>query len=209
MDLHRRRGPHHHGAEHGDEEHHPDRTAHQRLGKPEVLGHAGEDLHHAAGIGEALSRHEDVHQQGTQRIHGTYDHTGDDDHLDEGLLAALHIVEIGRRRLGTARRLEDPAHDAERRPVDGGGHGLQGDGLGRHMVAAEGHQGTQHIDGEQGKYTVGHQFGNLAEPARPLGGDMGRRRKQRNGDDRGDGRREAVLIAQHGVGGVGDDVGQQ
>ncbi|MNR36814.1 hypothetical protein D3C85_1547840 [compost metagenome] len=38
---------------------------------------------------------------------------------------------------------------------------------------------------------------------------MGRRRKQRYGDDRGDGRREAVLIPQHGVGGVGDDVRQQ
>ena len=77
------------------------------------------------------------------------------------------------------------------------------------MVTTERHQGTQHIDGEQGEDAVGHQFGNLAEPARPLGGDMGRRRKQHDGDDRGDGRREAVLIAQHGVGGVGDDVGQQ
>ncbi len=209
VDLHWGRGPHHHGTEHGDEQHHADEAAHQRLGEPKVLGHAGEDLHHAAGIGEALARHEHVHQQGTYRIHGADDDAGADDHLDEGLLAALHVIEVGRRRLGTARRLEDPAHDAQRRPVDGGSHRLQGDGLGRYMIATEGHQGAQHIDGEQGKHAVGHDLGNLAEPARPLGGDVGRRRKQHDGDDRGDHGREAVLIAQHGVGGVGDDVGQQ
>ena len=208
-DLHRGRRPHQQGAEHGGEGDQPDEAVHQDLRQAEVGRQPLEHLHRAAGIFQGVAVDEHVDQQRCDGVEHPDKDPGDDDHLHEGLGAAFHVIDVDRHRLGATGCHKDPGGDAEEGPAEIGDHGLYRDGVSRLYAAHQCRTCQQNVgEGQQQHQGRGHR-GDGAEHLGAVGGDVGGKGKQHHAQCRGRHRGENVLVAEEGIGGVGDDPRQQ